>query len=135
MLTALIAYLFYRPKNKPAEIDPRLQSYVDDFIREANSRSIKVQDLLKGKRIVSSTTMQDRGLSIGKNVFVREDVIETANADHLRYLMFHELGHNLFGYPHSNDPQSIMAGGGVSADGKLKLSETERINIFFTTGK
>ena len=136
------AFLIYREKTKPMKnkpepkfVDQKLKSYLDDFLLSASERNIPI-DLSKVTIKIGKPSIEGaRAESVGNDITFDESEFDTFSDSHKRYLMFHEIGHNIFGYDHSTDPQSIMAGGGISAGGSLLISESKRIDDFFNLSK
>lgn len=118
-------------KYKPTKVDSVLVPYWEEFKNEMNSRNVDAET--DGLVIKVDKTTQDsyNAEAIGRLVVFNEDKFNNFSDGHIRYLMFHELGHAMFGFPHSNNPYSIKAGGGVSINGSLLLSEKSRIDEFF----
>lgn len=112
-----------------------MRFYFTAFVREAEKRDIKIDyskvSIVLGKPPTPFTAAE----ALRNKIVFDADYVKGKHKDHmmfLMFLMFHEAGHMPpFNYRHSADPQSIMAEGGVSAGGKLKLTETERIDRFF----
>ena len=139
--TAVVGYLVientinkseHRPEAK--YVDPRLESYLAEFIKEAESRKVKID--LNHISLTVGKVSNERYFAEAypSSVIFNEDKFDTYKEDFIRFLMFHELGHSLFSLDHTTNQQDIMASGGI-ATGRLKLSEVERIDELFSISK
>lgn len=111
--------------NIPRHIDPELQTYVDDFIVEANKRHVQVDQYRIGSMEYSPILDEDPVTKI-KEVGVTYFPWRFGHIIHLplsgrieilsgltppifkRAVIYHELGHALLGLNHDKDPNQIM---------------------------
>lgn len=94
-------------------IDARFQPYVDSFVERANNHQKKYN--LVGLDIVFGETLGDAGKcniyqKIGKNdeILINEKIFNRMDEIHRKYLIFHEMGHCVFGKKHVEDQHDVM---------------------------
>lgn len=103
-LIVLVCMLAYdsTPDNRLPYIDPVLKPYVYEWIEDCNEIGIDgITDLQRIDSILYTPLFPGYwGLCVGDGTTLVASIIDPFDADMLRLVVYHELGHCAFGYEH-----------------------------------
>jgi hypothetical protein len=102
-------------------IDPELQPFVDDFMRDCEARRTdcaKRMDRIKSIKLVDMPDLDksDDEAVIGlcydrpftRRIEISKDIMDKPNL-YIKVLMYHEIGHCAYGLDHETVPDAIMS--------------------------
>jgi hypothetical protein len=90
-------------------IDPALQPYVDNFVKDANDRGVQVN--LTNFKIFITDIKGKFGVSLEKSVHIDSDFFYSYSgySTQIEIIVYHELGHHFLNLKHDNSKPLIMS--------------------------